>query len=88
MNNFLALAQEDTVAAVDTLSSSYADKWAGPESAEHAGTVVAALASHDLIFVVLAVSLIIWFVLLFFIIRTDRKVSHLEETLKNQSTED
>lgn len=87
MNNFFALAQEDNVAAVDTLSSSYADKWAGAESAEQAGSVMAAIASNDLIFVVLGVSLIIWFVLLFFIIRTDRKVSNLEETLKNQSTE-
>jgi hypothetical protein len=45
------------------------------------------MASHDLIFIVLGVSLIIWFVLLFFIIRTDRKVSQLEEMVKQNSTE-
>ncbi|MBN2731115.1 MAG: hypothetical protein JXR26_01680 [Balneolaceae bacterium] len=84
MNNFLASVQEDTLAAVDTLSSSYSDKWAGAESADQAGSLMAAMASHDLIFIVLGVSLIIWFVLLFFIIRTDRKVTRLEETLKQQ----
>lgn len=87
MNNLLAYVQQDTVAAVDTLTSSYSDKWAGAESAEHAGTFISAMASHDLIFIVLGVSLIIWFVLLFFIIRTDRKVSQLEETLKNHSND-
>lgn len=84
MNNFLASVQEDTLAAVDTLSSSYSDKWAGAESADQAGSLMAAMASHDLIFIVLGVSLIIWFVLLFYIIRTDRKVTRLEETLKQQ----
>lgn len=88
MSNFLASVQQDTVAAVDTLSSSYGDKWAGPESADQAGSIIAAMASYDLIFIVLGVSLIIWFVLLFFIIRTDRKVSRLEETLKQKSTQD
>lgn len=87
MTNLLASAQQDTAAAVDTLTSSYGDKWAGAESAEHAGTVISAMASHDLIFIVLGVSLIIWFVLLFFIIRTDRKVSQLEEIL-NQPASD
>lgn len=84
MNNFLASIQTDTVETVDTLSSSYGDKWAGAESADQAGSFMAAMASHDLIFIVLGVSLIIWFVLLFFIIRTDRKVTRLEETLKQQ----
>ena len=78
--------QQDSAAVTDTLSSSYGDKWAGAESADHAGTILAAMASHDLIFIVLGVSLIIWFVLLFFIIRTDRKVTRLEEALNDKST--
>lgn len=85
MNTFLTFAQDDSVMVVDTLSSSYGDKWAG--TADQMGSIIAAMASHDLIFIVLGVSLIIWFVLLFFIIRTDRKVSRLEETLNQQSTE-
>ena len=87
MNDFLTLTQEDTTAVVDTLPSSYGDKWAGAESADQTSSIISAMASHDLIFIVLGVSLIIWFVLLFFIIRTDRKVSRLEETLNQQSTE-
>jgi zinc transport system ATP-binding protein len=49
----------------------------------HGTTIV--MSSHELIFVVLGVSLIIWFVLLFFIIRVDRKVSKLEKTADEQS---
>ena len=84
MKNALLAFQQDSAAVVDTLTSSYNDKWAGAESADHAGTIISAMASYDLIFIVLGVSLIIWFVLLFFIIRTDRKVSHLEETLNEK----
>lgn len=90
MNTILPSIQaipEDTTAVVDTLSSSYGNKWAGAESADQAGSLIATMASHDLIFIVLGVSLIIWFVLLFFIIRTDRKVSKLEESLKQESTQ-
>jgi len=78
--------QEPTRSAVDTL---YADRWDGVEGVEQASAFIQFMASNDLIFVVLGVSLIIWFVLLFFMIRVDRKVTSLEETLKeNQSTEE
>ncbi len=87
MIKLIQLVQEDSAAAVDTLSSSYTDQWAGAESAEQTSAVITAMASHDLIFIVLGVSLIIWFVLLFFIIRTDRKVSRLEKMVKHNSTE-
>lgn len=83
---FTSLAQEDSAAVVDTLTSTYSGKWAGAEAADQSA-VIGLLASHDLIFVVLGVSLIIWFVLLFYIIRTDRKVSRLEESIKQQSTD-
>jgi len=86
MNSPLTLVLQDTTAAVDTLSSSYGDQWAGAESADQAGAFITAMASNDLIFIVLGVSLIIWFVLLFYIIRTDKKVSRLEEELNKQST--
>lgn len=66
---------------VDTLSSSYSDKWAGVENPEQSSGFIQFMSSNDLIFVVLGVSLIIWFVLLFFIIRVDRKVSNLEKTV-------
>ncbi len=67
--------------SVDTLMSSYSDRWAGVESGEETSMFVQFMSSNDLIFVVLGVSLIIWFVLLFFIIRVDKKVSKLEKTL-------
>lgn len=71
--------------AVDTLTSSYSDKWAGVEDPESTSVFIQFMSSNDLIFVVLGVSLIIWFVLLFFIIRVDRKVSTLEKTVEEDT---
>ncbi len=70
---------------VDTLTSSYSDKWAGVDNPEQSSNFIQFMSSNDLIFVVLGVSLIIWFVLLFFIIRVDRKVSNLEKTVDEDS---
>lgn len=81
----LIQAQEDTVAAVDTLSEAYSSKWEASAAVENAGPAMQALASNDLIFVVLGVSLIIWLVLLFFIVRTDKKVSELEEKIQQSN---
>lgn len=82
MINLSALIQT----SVDTASvmQKYADKWDADVQADQAGVIMQTLASNDLIFIVLCVTLIIWFVLLFFIIRTDRKVSKLQESLTNQ----
>ncbi|MCH8569119.1 MAG: hypothetical protein LAT67_12670 [Balneolales bacterium] len=68
---------------VDTLSSAYADRWEGSESiaGADANALMNLLASYDLIFVVLAVSLIIWFVLAFYLIRVDQKISKLEQKI-------
>ncbi|MGK7370061.1 MAG: CcmD family protein [Candidatus Halalkalibacterium sp. M3_1C_030] len=78
--------QEDSVAAVDTLTETYSQKWnAANEFGESSGIIQAA-ASYDLIFIVLAVSLIIWLVLLFFIVRVDKKVSKLEEQVEQTKT--
>jgi heme/copper-type cytochrome/quinol oxidase subunit 2 len=73
-------------AAQDTAASGFAPKWQGTETAQHSSTIISMMASHNLIFIVLGVSLIIWFVLLFFIVRTDRKVAQLEEQVNNQNT--
>lgn len=78
-------AQEDTVAAVDTLTENYSDKWDGAAGLEQASPMLQAAASYDLIFIVLGVSLIIWFVLLYFIIRVDKKVSKLEEEIEQSN---
>ena len=71
--------------SVDTLTSSYSDKWAGVENPEQTSEFIQFMSSNDLIFVVLGVSLIIWFVLLFFIVRVDKKVSKLENTVEENS---
>lgn len=70
------IVQQDTAAAVDTLTQVYSQKWHGTNGSS---PIITAMASHDLIFIVLGVTLIIWFILLFFLIRLDRKVATLEQ---------
>ncbi|HAC14389.1 MAG TPA: hypothetical protein DCE78_00365 [Bacteroidetes bacterium] len=65
----------------DTLTQAYSDKWDGPTQDE--GAFIDFMTSNDMIFVVLGVSLIIWFVLLFFITRTEKKLAIIEASLKN-----
>lgn len=55
------------------------DDWEGMEQAEYSSAFMQFMSSNDLILVVLAASLLIWFTLLFFIIRVDRKVTQLEQ---------
>jgi len=76
--------QPDSTAVVDTLTQAYSDIWQGTSNAQEAG-IIGFLASNDLIFVVLAVTLIIWFVLLFFMIRIDRRLGQLEKDHDQQS---
>lgn len=75
--------QEDTLAVVDTLTQTYSDKWSGAPGAEEANAFVQFMSSNELIYVVLGVTLIIWFVLLFFLFRLDKKVTRLEEEIKS-----
>ncbi len=79
--------QETTATAVDTLTNAYSDRWEGVEGIEQSSGFVQFMASNDLIFVVLGVSLIIWFVLLFYLIKVDRNVSKLEELIKESPDE-
>ena len=74
--------QEDSVAVVDTLTKAYADKWSGAEL-EQTNAFISFMYSNDLIFVVLGVTLIIWTVLLFFLLRVDKKVTSLEEKINS-----
>lgn len=80
--------QEDTAAVVDTLTKTYSQKWEAGGGLEHAGPMIKAAASNDLIFIVLGVSLVIWFVLLFFIIRVDKKVGKLEKEIEQKNVEE
>jgi hypothetical protein len=76
--------QESSNASVDTLTSSYEGRWEGVEGAEQASAFIQFMAANDLIYVVLGVSLIIWFVLLFFMVKVDRNVAKLEEEIKKE----
>jgi hypothetical protein len=75
---------QDSTAVVDTLTQAYSEVWAGQESVEEANAIIAFMYSNDLIYVVLGVTLIIWSVLLFFMIRVDKKVASLEEKLNSE----
>ncbi len=79
--------QDSVNTAVDTLTSSYSGKWEGLQGIEQSSAFIQMMASNDLIFVVLGVSLIIWFVLLFYLIKVDRKIGKLEESLKKETDE-
>ena len=69
---------------VDTLTEAYSDVWLGNESVEPANAFIAFMYSNDLIYVVLGVTLIIWSVLLYFMIRVDRKVASLEDKINSE----
>jgi hypothetical protein len=75
--------QEDTLAVVDTLTKAYSKTWSGAIGTEDAGAFIQFMSSHELIYVVLGVTLIIWCVLLFFLFRVDKKVSKLEEQIQS-----
>ncbi|MCH8558786.1 MAG: CcmD family protein [Balneolia bacterium] len=68
----------------DTLSGAYSDRWAGAPGESESNILMQYMSSNDLIFVVLAVSLIIWSVLAFYLVRVDKKISSLEEQLSDK----
>lgn len=72
------------MAVVDTLTENYSQKWEAMNNLDQSGVIVQTLASNDLIFIVLGVSLIIWFILLYFMIRVDKKVHKLEEQVTSE----
>jgi hypothetical protein len=64
------------LAQTDTLTQAYSDKWEGAETSSNA--FIQFMNSNDLSFVVLGVSLIIWFVLIAFLYSVDRSLKRLE----------
>jgi hypothetical protein len=80
---FMNLIQDSSSASVDTLTQSYSDKWEGTQGIEQSSDFLQFMASGDLIFIVLGVSLIIWFVLLFYIIKVDLSLSKIEESINS-----
>lgn len=83
----LSLVQELSQANVDSVSNRYSERWEGLEGIEESSSFIQFMGSNDLIFVVLGVSLIIWFVLIFFMVKVDRNVSKLEKKIESEKTE-
>lgn len=79
--------ETDSTALVDTLTQAYTEIWAGNETVEPTNAFIAFMYSSDLIYVVLGVTLIIWTILLFFMIRVDRKVASLEVKINSEENE-
>ena len=65
----------------DTLGTAYGDEWQGVQGAEQGNLIMQAMASNNLIFVVLGVSLIIWFVLIVYLFRLEKKLNDLEKKI-------
>ena len=78
------MLQSDSVAVADTLTQAYSDIWQPVEASQN-NAFINAMASNDLIFVVLGVTLIIWLVLLSFMVRIDRRLGKMEQ--QSASTE-
>ena len=58
-----------------------------PDTTQAAEGLEAVMLSNDKLYVVLVVVLIIWFGLLFFLFRTDRRLARLERTLEERIPE-
>lgn len=80
---------QDTTDAQQGISTAYDSVWATTEvpSQEPVGLERVMLA-EDKLYVVLAVVLIIWLGLAFFIFRTDRKIAHLERSIEDRIPEE
>lgn len=83
----ISFAQESSAMNVDSLSQRYSERWEGLDGIEESSSFIQFMGSNDLIFVVLGVSLIIWFVLIFYMIKIDRNVSKLEKKLESEKKE-
>ena len=79
MTNLITFIAFLFIAAADTLASVYSDRWQGVQDPEHGNVIMQAMASNGLIFVVLGVSLIIWFVLIAYLVRLEKKLDNLEQ---------
>lgn len=81
------MKQEMTPSVVDTLTESYSGEWEAMSQMDQASGLVQWMATNDLMPVVLAVSLTIWFVLLFYMVRMEGKLSRLEEKMERRTEE-
>lgn len=81
------MEQEINQSSVDTLTQSYGGEWEAMSQMDQASGLVQWMATNELMPVVLVVSLTIWFVLLFYLVRMDKKLTRLEEKMENGTKE-
>lgn len=72
-----SLVQQGEATAYDTV-------WSAGQQLHESGTFERLMLADDKLYVVLAVVLIIWFGLIFMILKTDRKIRTLERTLETR----
>jgi hypothetical protein len=63
----------------DTLSKAYDAKWEASEGFGQDSSIIQWFSSNELVFVVGAVSLIIWIGILYYLIRIEKKLNLLEK---------
>lgn len=68
----------------DTLTQVYSERWDGYETDE--GWFSSIMTSNDMIFVVLGVSLLIWFTVLTYLFITEKKLSRIEKEFNDITT--
>lgn len=69
-------------------ATAYDSVWAGQEvPVQEPVGLERTMLAEDKLYVVLAVVLIIWIGLVFFVYRTDRRIAHLERTLQERIPE-
>ncbi len=67
----------------DTVGNAYAERWDGA-GAEETNALFQWMSSNELMPVVLVVSLIIWLVFVFYLVRMDKKIEAVEKQLLNR----
>lgn len=82
----LTLLQDAAQEARQNTATAYDSIWANAPVQQPEG-IERIMLSEDKLFVVLAVVLIIWAGIAFFVLRTDRKLDHVERTLKERIPE-
>lgn len=64
------------------LATAYDSLWTPGPAAQNSGLLESVMLSNDKLYVVLTVVLIIWLGLVFFVLRTDKKLSSLERSIE------
>jgi len=75
-------AIQDSLRSAESVSTAYDSIWGGTNlPAAPPSPLEQVMLSNDKLYVVLAVVLIIWLGVIFFILRTDRRISDLERSI-------